>query len=425
MSLLLILLTVAMLLLAGVAALMNRALRDFSMRELEQLCEHHIRPNLLGAVMRRQERVELVTELVCLASVVIAAIAAAASMLLRPDARPLMLAPVAMVLVLAAWLAIIWIAAPIARLSATKIVFYGWPAWYGATMLFLPASLIGRAIEQVVFRLAGREPQPPTEETLEDEIRTIVTEGQREGLLEEDAREMIESVMELGDALVAEVMTPRPDMLTLTANATLETAAALFVDAGHSRIPVYDKNRDDVAGVLYIKDLLAEMIKPADSQATTIAGILRPPVFVPETKPIDDLLEEFQRHRNHIAIVLNEFGGVAGLVTIEDILEEIVGEIVDEHDDEEAEAIRRIDDRTCEVSARTHLEEINEQLGIALEENGVDTVGGFVFSELGRVPRPGEQVVYKNVRLTVLEVKHRRVERIRIEVLDEAPSESI
>jgi CBS domain containing-hemolysin-like protein len=113
------------------------------------------------------------------------------------------------------------------------------------------------------------------------------------------------------------------------------------------------------------------------------------------------------------------------LVTLEDILEEIVGEIVDEHDDEEAESIRRIDDRTCEVSARTHLEEINEQLGIALEENGVDTVGGFVFSELGRVPRPGEQVVYKNVRLTVLEVKHRRVERIRIEVLDEAPSESI
>jgi CBS domain containing-hemolysin-like protein len=417
MSAVLLILCLGCFVLALLASVTRRALREFSLHELGRLGELSNQPELVGNIFRSQDRVALGAEIVQAVALVAAGGLGMGSRLVADVTDLGSAALLFAMLIIAAVLFDVWLAVPLARISATKFLFRTWKVLSGVSALLTPISLTTRAFEIAVFRLSGRSPQPPTEETLEDEIRTIVTEGQREGLLEEDAREMIEGVIELGDVNVGEVMTPRPEMLTLHVSTGLEEAARFFVEAGHSRIPVYDKSRDDMVGILYMKDLLAELLKEPKSDAATLGSLVRPPVFVPESKPIDDLLQEFQRQRTHMAIVLNEFGGVAGLVTIEDILEEIVGDIVDEHDEEVDGSIRRIDEHTCEVPARARIDEINEELGLHLEENGVETIGGFVFSELGHVPRPGEQLLWKNVRMTVLDVKHRRVERVRIEVV--------
>jgi putative hemolysin len=188
---------------------------------------------------------------------------------------------------------------------------------------------------------------------------------------------------------------------------------------------VINKNLDDIVGVLYAKDLLPELAKGASELARPWTVLLREPYFVPESKPIDVLLQEFQRTRNHMAVVLDEYGGVCGLVTMEDVLEEIVGEIVDEYDKDLVEGIRQLDDGLCEVLGRVHIDEINEKLGLELpEEDDFDTIAGFVFSRLGHIPQVGDELLAENVRITVLEATRRRIERVRIEVLDRSRRET-
>ena len=277
-----------------------------------------------------------------------------------------------------------------------------------------------------MHRLAGKQPNESDEETIEEEIRTIVTEGHREGLLEEDAREMIEGVIELGDADVSQIMTPRTDMHMLPLDLSWDELLRDVIGFGHTRIPVFDATRDDIVGVLYAKDLLPELAKPQESDRRTVGELARKPIFVPETKAVDDLLEMFQQERTHIALVLDEYGGVAGLVTIEDVLEEIVGEIVDEYDDVVEEEIRQLDDNACEALGRTHVDEVNEALGLSLpEDQDFDTIAGFVFTELGRVPTIGDQLEYQGaVRVTVLAATKRRIERVRVERIAAPAAES-
>jgi CBS domain containing-hemolysin-like protein len=286
-----------------------------------------------------------------------------------------------------------------------------------------PLAIGARVFDALVRRLAGRPVEKPSEDDFEEEIRTMVNEGEREGWLEEDAREMIEGVIELGDADVAEVMTPRTDMIMMHVGLSWKDALDFVVKSARTRIPVYDKNRDDIAGVLYIKDLLPELIHGGGTPAKSLRAMLREPFYIPQTKRVDDLLGDFQESRSHMALVLDEYGGVSGLVTIEDILEEIVGEIEDEYDKEVVvEEFVRIDDSTAEALARMHIDEINDRLGLSLPDDGdFDTIGGFVFSELGRIPKVNEQVLWQDqVRITVLEVGRRRIERVRIEVLSRA-----
>ncbi|MEX0613513.1 MAG: hemolysin family protein, partial [Pirellulales bacterium] len=247
--------------------------------------------------------------------------------------------------------------------------------------------------------------------------RTIVSEGHREGLLEEEAREMIEGVMELGDAVVSHIMTPRTEMHMIQVNTPWDEVVEAIIDSGHTRLPVYDKTRDDIVGILYSKDLLPELAKCDDEPRQPLSALLRKPPFVPETKPVDDLLKWFQKSRTHMAVVLDEYGGVSGLVTIEDALEEIVGEIDDEYDQEAEEEIKKIDDDVCEALGRAHIDVINNVMGFELpEEEDFDTIGGFVFAEFGRVPTAGESITWQDsVRVTVLEASRRRVNRVRLE----------
>lgn len=417
------------LLLNGFVALGARALREFSRHELEALC--HRRNNLarFGEILRRHDDVGLVVEMLRMVCVAGFAIAAAYAEFSQPDEsdRPWLgptLRQTGVLLLLLA--AVNWVPAALARLWAAPFLYHTWPLWRFTRTLMTPFWLCARVVDAFLHRLAGRTPQRFSEETFEEEIRSIVTEGHREGLLEEDAREMIESVIELGDADVSEVMTPRTDMLTLQVDTPWLETVQFVVQSGHARIPVYDKNRDDIIGILYGKDVLRELARPREQDRQPLRAILRQPYFVPETKPVDALLQEFQQTGNHMAIVLDEYGGVSGLVTIEDVLEEIVGEIIDEYDEAVVEEIKRLDDRTSEALARAHIDEINEALDVSLPDDGdFDTIGGLVMSRLGRVPVAGEQLVLDNVRITVLEATRRRIDRVRLESLNEVGGKGV
>jgi CBS domain containing-hemolysin-like protein len=329
------------------------------------------------------------------------------------------------------WLAIVWFPAVLARIWAEPLIVRTWPIWRASGRVLAPSAAGADFVERTMNRISGKESATLAEEELEEEIREVVTEGQREGLIEEDAREMIESVIALGEVVVSEIMTPRTDMISIPNDLLWEEALQQVIASGHTRIPIYGDSHDQIVGILHIKDMLHELARGPNAPHRSVSDLLRPPFFVPESKPVDDLLQEFQRSRNHIAVVLDEFGGVSGLVTIEDVLEEIVGEIADEHDDAPAgDGIKLIDDRHCEALAGVHLSEINERLGLHLpEDEHFDTIGGFVFHQLGRIPHMGEELTYDGVKIKVLEAARRRVHRVAIEVLpppteDEASAES-
>ncbi len=416
---------VSALVLACLAAVGARSMAEFSRSELEEVCRRRNSPDRLGQILRRYETVGVGAEaLRVLASTV--ALSAVLVWVWRnadvggPSSGVLWVAAAAggAIALLAAEL---WIPWAVARLWAAPFVYFTWPAWRAVSAVMAPAVLGARFFSGLLHRLAGRPEEPHDERSFEEEIRTIVTEGHREGLLEEDAREMIEGVIQLSDVDVSQIMVPRTDMVTIPVSLSWGEVVEFVVKAEHTRIPVYEKNRDDIVGILHAKDLLPELAKAPGEPRQPWTALLREPYFVPETKPVDVLLQEFQRTRNHMAVVLDEYGGVSGLVTLEDVLEEIVGEIEDEYDKELVDGIRDVAVGVAEASARVHIDEINEHLGLHLpEEADYDTIGGFVFSELGHVPVVGEELVWQNVRITVLEATRRRVEKVRIENLDEA-----
>jgi CBS domain containing-hemolysin-like protein len=227
----------------------------------------------------------------------------------------------------------------------------------------------------------------------EIELRELVDMAQERGVVADDERRMIQSVFELGDTPARAVMVPRTEMIWIEAAKTAEQAASLAVRSGNSRIPVVGENVDDVLGVVYLKDLVAQRYGADNGGGVVVSDVMRPAVFVPDSKPLDSLLAEMQRDRNHMAILVDEYGGIAGLVTIEDILEEIVGEIADEYDTDEQPPVEELSDGEFRVSARVSIEDLGELFDIEIEEEDVDTVGGLLAHTLGRVPLPGAQVV--------------------------------
>ncbi|MHB8899733.1 MAG: hemolysin family protein, partial [Thermoguttaceae bacterium] len=320
----------------------------------------------------------------------------------------------------------IWIPWTVARLWAEPFLFTTWPMWGIVGLLASPFVFGAHFVDLIFHRLANRKQDNLDEESFEDEIRTIVTEGHREGAIEEDAREMIEGVIQLSDVVVSEIMTPRTDMVSIPRSLSWQEALDFVVKVGHTRIPVHEKTRDDIVGILYAKDLLPELAKGPDQPRVPWTSLLREPNFVPETKPVDVLLQEFQRDRTHMVVVLDEYGGVSGLVTMEDVLEEIVGEIVDEYDKDLVDGVRLLDDHLAETLGKVHIDEINERLNLDLPEYGdFDTIAGYIFTELGHVPIEGEELVRQNVRLTILEATRRRIERVRIEILDRDRREKV
>jgi CBS domain containing-hemolysin-like protein len=242
----------------------------------------------------------------------------------------------------------------------------------------------------------------------EAELRELVDLAEENQLIEDRERVMIHSVFELGDTIVREVMVPRTDVVFIERSKTLRQALSLALRSGFSRIPVIGEGTDDVVGIAYLKDLVRRTYVHREGESVEkVESVMRPAIFVPESKPVDELLREMQAQQTHVAIVVDEYGGTAGLVTIEDVLEEIVGEITDEYD-VEAPLVDELPDGSLRVSARLHLDELSERLGVELEDDDVDTVGGLLAKHLGRVPIPGAKVRLHGVELIAESSQGRR-----------------
>jgi CBS domain containing-hemolysin-like protein len=249
----------------------------------------------------------------------------------------------------------------------------------------------------------------------EDELKTLVDAGQQEGVLEQEEREMIYSVFQLGDTLTREIMVPRIDMLAVEENTPLVEALDALLESGYTRVPVYRETVDNIIGLLYAKDLL-RVWREGNTDTESLQSLLRDAYFVPEAKKVVELLEEMQSRRVHMTMVVDEYGGIAGLVTMEDIIEEIFGEIQDEYDEEE-QPYQRISDGEYIFQGRIDLDDFNEIVGSNLPNNEADTLSGFIYMRLGHVPTTGESVEDGNLRLTVEQVSSRRIRKVRAERL--------
>jgi len=242
----------------------------------------------------------------------------------------------------------------------------------------------------------------------------VVDAGEEGGVLEEEEKEMIYSIFDFGDTLTREVMVPRIDVVALDASMPLTEATDLVIRTTHSRVPVYQGTIDNIVGVLYAKDLL-RMLR-AGNLSVPLTKVVRPAYFVPEAKKASDLLAELQKRRVHIAIVVDEYGGVAGLATIEDILEEIVGEIQDEYDTSEEPLFHQEAEGAYVFDARTNLDDVSRLLNVPLPTNeSYDTLGGFLYAQLGKVPAAGEQLRFAGLAIEVLNVSGRRIGKVRVQ----------
>jgi CBS domain containing-hemolysin-like protein len=248
------------------------------------------------------------------------------------------------------------------------------------------------------------------DEEQDEEVEALIEVGEREGLLEANEGEMMRSIVDLDETVAREIMTPRPDIVALPLDSDVDHARRVFLEAGHSRLPVYRRNLDEVVGVLHVRDLLRAAEEGNGKQP--ISRYMREAMFVPETLSVADLLSEM-RLRTHIALVVDEYGGTAGLVTIEDLLEEIVGEIREEHEADESD-VRREAEGSWLINAAVHVEKLTELFGVEFEDRDFDTVGGLVVSLLGRLPLQGEKLEFRSLTIEILAVDGRRIRLVRI-----------
>jgi len=294
-----------------------------------------------------------------------------------------------------------WVSRPVAWLS----------------VLLAPVRVLLGGLAALTLRLVGSERAAGEPEITEEELRTLVDVGAREGVVERTEREMIHKVFELEDTLVREVMVPRPDMLCLDVSTAPDDVLALLREHLHSRVPVFEESIDQIVGVLYTKDLLPYL--RGLPRGFDLRAQLHPPYFVPESKRADTLLREFQAKKLHLAIVVDEYGGTAGLVTLEDLLEELVGEIADEFDEEER-LIQKVDGQTVRVSGKLSIDALNSATGLHVPKDSFDTVGGWVLDLFGRVPHKGEKKDAGNVVVSVEKVERTRVVEVLLTLRDGA-----
>jgi putative hemolysin len=296
---------------------------------------------------------------------------------------------------------------------------------HGLRMVMLPVTKLMHATDAIVAKAAtsseASEPQQ-IEQDIENEILSAVEEGEKEGVVDEEERQMIERVIAFHNTQVGQIMTPRPEIYALEISSTLDTVKAKIAESGHSRIPLYQGKIDQIIGVLYARDLLKYLGEPREH--FNIREFMRPAFFVPETKPLRDLLHDFRLQKVHMAIVSDEYGGTAGLITIEDIFEELVGEISDEHEPSEPAMITRSTDLIAEADARVYIDELNRVLGLNLSEDaGYDTLGGFVSTTLGKIPTAGTTFENAGIKYTILDAEPQKVNRVKIEMTPAPVSE--
>lgn len=285
---------------------------------------------------------------------------------------------------------------------------------YYLTMVAEPIIKVLNFFSRLLIRLLGDKGRAVVSTATEEEIRVLLNVGRQEGLIEEEEREMIDSIFDFDDTTVREVMVPRIDITAVSVEASFDELLDLVLDVGHSRIPVYRDTVDNIIGIVYAKDLLRYV---RDGNNVQVEKIMRPAYYIPENKKTNDLLQEFQQSKIHMAIILDEYGGTAGIVTIEDLLEEIVGDIQDEFDEDEI-MIETLEDGTLRVDGRVSIEDLNDFMESELPDEQYETVNGLVFNLLGHIPRPGEKLELEDLLIKIEKTEGHRLTKILIRKKD-------
>ena len=408
-----------LLLIASLAALQSRAIRGAKRHQLQDICHQKGLPDVYDELVRASEGVAFFAATV----VVLAAVAATFSIskLLTTSFSAGLWAGLC-------WIMLVIVPMTLTRFAGVWIVVTTWWLWRPLIRLITPVlRAITKAVEAIQWVLYRSKNRATADES-QEEIRLAMDEAHREGHLDEEAREMIEGVMELEDAQVSEIMTPRTQVIGIPLNSTWKDSVKAALESGYSRLPVWKSSPDDIVGVLHLREILAELAQYQDASCKPkrtdpyLSDLLRPPYFIPETMSVQSLLRDLQHGKSHMAIVTDEFGGVCGIVTIEDALEEIVGEITDEHDETLADGILVESNDACETLANVPIDDLNQRMHFSLpEEADFDTVGGFAFHVFGRIPSEGETIASDGVSLEVLSSSRRRIDRLRITRLPQTP----
>lgn len=402
------------------------SLRDFSRSRLEELCRRHKTQNRFGVILQNHEKCLLLAELLLIVLIVVAVWMAASTSWLGDISFPegqhwqAVVSRLTHVASLIITIGFLFVALPwtLSRVIGEAFLYRTWPLVYLVSRLASPVWSAAAKLDLIVHRIFG-VPEPDSEEAahlLTEELLTVVDESRREGVIQSNASTMIHRVVDLQTEDVAAIMSPRPDMVTIAASMPLSDALPEMIANGHSRVPVIGDGIDDIVGILYARDLLSYKLQADESDSQKVADIARDVLYVPESQGIGDLLEAMQLKKVHMAIVVDEYSGVSGLVTLEDILEEIVGDISDEYDEQNDELWQRHTDGLTEVDARFHLDDLNEQFGYEFpEDEEFDTIGGFVLSCFGRIPATGDEHFWNGLKLTVMEADERHIGKVRIE----------
>jgi putative hemolysin len=289
-------------------------------------------------------------------------------------------------------------------------------------LVLRPITSVFILVANLLLRLIGVKHTHQLYVTEED-IRSLVNVGAEQRVIEEGEREMIHSVIEFGDTVVREVMTPRPEIVAVSVDGSLRKALDVVIAEGYSKLPVFKESKDDIIGVIHDRELLIALANGSLAHAN-IRGLMRTIAHVPEGKKIADLLREMQRDKFSMAIVVDEYGGTAGLVTMEDLLEEIVGEIRDEHDEEEQDPIHKVSETEALVDAGTNIEDVNAELGTNIPSHDFETIGGYVMGEFQRFPKEGETIEAEaGTKIKVERTRGHRIISVRFFLTDPAPTE--
>lgn len=399
------------------------SLRDFSRSKLAEVCRSRKRGRRFGVILKRHDRSLLAVEIVfILATAALVALIFVHWNLSAPQsfngAGWTFYCAKLLCLAVAGVFTSVVLPWTLSRIVGESFLDRFWPLIQTLDSLARPLTAAIERFDRLAHRVGGvPEPTNGDAQTLTEELNSVLDVGEREGLLESEAHSMIQRVMDLQQEDTAAVMTPRTEMISIPVDASLEEARTQLLDSGHSRVPVVGETTDDIVGILYAKDLLKHM-SGATGEPVGLRNIVREPFYVPETTGIDKLLESMKRQRIHIAIVVDEYSGVAGLVTMEDVLEEIVGDIADEYDEAQEDGVHVVSPGVTEVAARVNIDDLNDGFDLDLPEDGdYETVGGFVFNQLGRVPEPGDTFNWGGIQVTVLSADSRSVHRVRIEKL--------
>lgn len=408
-------------------------LANFNGKRLEAYCRLRRRKDRFGEILDQHEQAAVAAQYLLLFSLVLGSLAAGAWFTTNGNfelQNGRLLGDVGggtILLWVTGWLLLLtlaglWLPRIVVHYASSLLLYHTWSFWKLLAVVAKPFLGAGDAFSWLGHRLTDEpDGEDSEEEILEDEIRTMVAAGQREGVFSDGVPEMIQGVMDLDEADVEEIMTPRSLVDALNIESSWREVLKMVADCGRTRIPVYEGNLDNVIGILYVKDLLSALAdEDFEPGPTSLRSLLRKPWFVPPSKPVDQLLRVFLHNRNHMAIVVDEYQQFVGVVTIEDALEEIVGEITDELDtDEESDVVYDEETHQIEAEGKVPVESLSKLLGVELpESDDYDTVGGLVIHRLSKIPAQGTTVDVSGVRITVIKATRRMIQRVRLELID-------